>query len=144
MQLRSAYWIPRGRQKVRSVIAKCSTCKLFDSSPFKLPPPPVLPSFRLDGSYAFANCGPDHLGPVWIRDIYKHSETHKAYIALFTCSTTRAVNLELQPTLEASHLLNALKRFFSRLGKPNKVVTDCHKTFRCKELKRFARNSGVS
>ena len=144
VQLRSKYWVPRGRQKVKSVLRNCRLCKFYDSLSFKLPAPPPLPEFRLDTSYSFANTGVDHLGPLFITDVYNRENLYKAYIALFTCATTRAVHLEVQPSLNASHFVNGMKRAFARIGTPRHMLSDNHKCFRSELVQRYASSNCIS
>ena len=42
--LRNKYWIPRARQKTKSLIRKCFTCKRVDADFSNVPPPPPLQS----------------------------------------------------------------------------------------------------
>ena len=134
-QVRSIYWIPRGRKFVKRVISKCTLCKFIDGNPFSVPPPPDL---RVNLSPPFTNVGTDHVGPLYVRDIYKPAKLYKAFIALFSCCTTRMIHLEIQPNLEASATLRAMKRTFSRVGKPKLIISDNHKTFKAKLVKNFA------
>ena len=46
----------------------------------------------------------------------KDGEMHKIYIALFTCASSRAIHLDLVPSLEVSPFIRCLKRFFSHKG----------------------------
>jgi hypothetical protein len=46
-QLRTRYWIIRGRQFVKKVIAKCTTCKRYEGGTYQIPPQPALPDFRV-------------------------------------------------------------------------------------------------
>ena len=143
-QVRSRFWIPRGRQKVKSVIKPCRLCRIFDGHALQLPSPPPLPQFRLDCSRPFMNCGIDHLGPVYVKDVFTDSGTHKAYIALFSCATTRAVHLELQSSLTAPRLIDVLKRSFARIGTPNFMISDQHKTFKSSTIQNFAASCGIA
>ena len=43
-QLRSHYWIIRGRQAVRSVVHKCITCRKVEGASYPIPESPSLPS----------------------------------------------------------------------------------------------------
>ena len=54
---------------------------------------------------------------------------NKVYIALFTCATSRAVHLELVPSLTAESFIKALARFKGRRGTPTLIVSDNGKTF---------------
>jgi hypothetical protein len=79
------------------------------------------------------------MGPVWVYDVYgKGGVAHKAYVALITCCTTRMLHLEIQPTLDAPACIRGLKRTFSRVGYPKRLISDNHKTFRSRELRAFA------
>ena len=55
---------------------------------------------------------------------------NKVYIALFTCSTSRAIHLELMPSLTAESLIKALARLKGRRGTPTLIVSDDGKTFK--------------
>ena len=42
-EVRSKYWITRGRQRVKRVLRSCTTCKRFEGKPYSYPAPPQLP-----------------------------------------------------------------------------------------------------
>ena len=69
----------------------------------------------------------------------------KAYIALFTCSVTRAIHLELVGGLSAPTFIQALRRFSSRRGMPSLMISDNAKTFKAtaKWLKKLYATSQV-
>ena len=48
----------------------------------------------------------------------------KSYIALFTCSVTRTVHLELTKDLTTTTFICSLRRFCARRGTPSIIVTD--------------------
>lgn len=54
----------------------------------------------------------------------------KAYACLFVCFSTRAVHIELVPSLTTEDFLNALKCFVSRRGIPNTIYSDNGTNFR--------------
>ena len=56
-------------------------------------------------------------------------EMRKVYAALYTCATTRAVHLEMTPSMEASTFLRSLTRFVSRRGVPRLIVSSNFKSF---------------
>ena len=66
-----------------------------------------LPLFRTKLSDPFVVTGVDFEGPVYFKII--KSNTAKAYIALFTCASTRAVHLKLCRNLSATKFQRALK-----------------------------------
>ena len=64
------------------------------------------------------------------------------YIALFTCASTRAIHLELLPSLSTEGFLQAFRRFSSRRGLPRILISDNAKTFKAasKELSKIKRS----
>ena len=78
-------------------------------------------------SEPFAVTGVGFSGPVNYR--VKKSVTAKAYIALFTCTSTRAVHLKLCHDLSCAEFQRALKAFIARRGCPHTLVSDNGKTF---------------
>ena len=48
----------------------------------------------------------------------------KRYLCLFTCSTTRAVHLEMARSLSTTDFLNAFSRMVATRGKPEEVTSD--------------------
>ena len=126
-ELRAEYWIPKGRQLVRKIIFNCTTCRRAQGKPYRLPKPAALPEGRLTGAVAFTDVGVDYAGPLYV----KTSEgMAKAYICLFTCSTSRAVHLEVAPDLTTQAFLRCLKRFIARRGLPVTIRSDNAQTFR--------------
>ncbi|XP_066029903.1 uncharacterized protein [Pocillopora verrucosa] len=53
----------------------------------------------------------------------------KAYLALYACSLTRGLFLEVLPNLATSEFLRSLKRLIARRGRPKKIYSDNGKTF---------------
>ena len=54
----------------------------------------------------------------------KDKEPNKNWVCLFTCLKVRAIHLEVVPTMSAESFLMCLRRFISRRGKPNLIVSD--------------------
>ena len=52
-----------------------------------------------------------------------------AYLAIFTCSLSRAIHLELMASLETDNFLTSLKRFIARHGRPRVIYSDNGGTF---------------
>ena len=69
----------------------------------------------------------DYAGPIKYRT--RGRKEGKAYIALFACSLTRGLYLELLPELTTDEFLGSLKRLIARRGKLNKIYSDFGKTF---------------
>ncbi|CAK1597480.1 unnamed protein product [Parnassius mnemosyne] len=73
----------------------------------------------------------DYAGPFLLKDRHGHGyKTYKSYIAIFICSSTKAVHIELVTGLETHSFLSAFRRFIARRGKPRVVVSDNGTTFR--------------
>ena len=127
-ELRSRFWISKGRQFVKKLIRNCFKCKKLDSRPFRAPPFAPLPEFRVTEAPPFSKAGVDFAGPLYIKT--PNSDAKKVYIALFTCCVSRAVHLELVEDLNASTFVNCLRRFSARRGTPSLIISDNAKTFK--------------
>ncbi len=127
-QLRTRFWVLRARQKVKKVIRTCVLCKRIQGLSYGIPQQSQLPEFRVNEDCAFSVVGIDFAGPLFIRN--SPNSSNKVYIALFTCGNSRAVHLELVPDLTTTTFLLCFRRFISRRGMPNIVVTDNAKTFK--------------
>ena len=66
-ELRTRYWLIRGRQVVKRIIFSCVCCKKLEGKPYQNPPAGDLPSFRLEDELAFTNVGVDFAGPLFIK-----------------------------------------------------------------------------
>ena len=66
-EVRSKFWIVKGRSFVKKVIHQCVTCKRFEGRPCLGPPPPPLPRFRVAEDPPFTHTGVDFARPLFIR-----------------------------------------------------------------------------
>ena len=85
------------------------------------PPQSMLPEFRAQLSDPFVVTGVDFAGPILYK--IKKLTFGKSYVALFTCSSTRAVHLKLCQDLAASEFKRAMKEFVARRGSSQVIVT---------------------
>ena len=124
--------IGRGREAVKKVIVRiCVVCRKKEAKPFATPKTPQLPTCRVSEEPPFSNTGIDFAGPVYVKNSScNNCQQDKVYIALFTCASTRALHLELVENMSAATFLQAFRRFTSRRGLPNKILTDNAKTFK--------------
>ena len=67
-EVRSRVWITRARQRVRKFIHNCTTCRRFESLPYKYPTPSHLPEFRVEEGDTFSSVGADLAGPLYVRN----------------------------------------------------------------------------
>ena len=111
-ELRSKFWVPRGRQEVKGALSECVTCKKLKGKPYSSPPTAALPEFRVKEAPPFSRVGVDFAGPLYVKS--KTGEMEKVYIALFSCCVTRAVRLELVEDLSAAAFRRCFRRFTAR------------------------------
>ena len=136
-ELRSTFWIVRGRFFVRRLLFGCTACKKFQGKPCKTPPPPPLPGCRVKEAPAFTYIGLDYLGPLYVRSTSE--KDRKVWICLFACCVTRAVHFEVVPNLTAAAFLRCFMRYVARRSIPSFVISDNAKTFKSasKELEKI-------
>ena len=130
---------PCGRQLVTQIIHKCMICKQHDKL-FTSPTAGAVPTFIVQVSDLFSKIEVDFASPLFITS----SKTiEKAYIALFTCSVTRAVPLELVVDMSVNTFMRSFHRFIARRGMPTLVYSDNAKTFKASAnlMKQLKENS---
>ncbi|KAG1701383.1 Carbohydrate sulfotransferase 11 [Nymphon striatum] len=120
-EIRSKYWIIRGRQTIKRTINQCLVCKRHKVLPY-LQLPSALPEWRLAERPPFSASGIDFCGPF-------NTTEGKTYILLFTCCSTRAIHLEVTSDMSATSVINAIRRFISRRGKLDFIISDNAKSF---------------
>ena len=127
-ELRTRFWISKGRQFIKKILKKCFICKKLEGKPFHCPPTSAMPEYRVTEAPPFSKIGIDFAGPLYIKD--RKSEWNKMYVCLFVCCVSRAIHLELVPDLTAGTFLNSLRRFCARRGTPYIINSDNAKTFK--------------
>ena len=99
VQLRQKYWVPHGRQFVRSLICKCVTYLKTDGPPYRPVSSPLLPPLRVSEGQACSTTGVDYAGAFHVKGSTGDRSPTKVYVALFTCAVVRAVHLEVAEDL---------------------------------------------
>lgn len=130
IEVRSDYWIIKGRSLVRKLIHHCKICRRYEGSHYKVPPPPPLLEFCVSEQPPFTFTGVDFAGPLYIR-YPGSSESSKVWLCLYTCCVVRAVHSDLVPDMTTTTILRCLKRFVARRGLPRRIISDSGKTFKC-------------
>ncbi|CAG4990913.1 unnamed protein product [Colias eurytheme] len=141
-EIRQRYWIVGLRSTLRSVQYQCQWCKVYKSKPSEIPMG-NLPLERLQhGAFPFTCTGVDYFGPMTITVARRHE---KRWGALFTCLTTRALHIELVPTLSTDSMIMALRRFAARRGMPKNIYSDNGTNFvgAKKEIKEAVENMKI-
>lgn len=145
-ELRSHYWIPKGRQLVRKILFHCVKCRRLQGTPFKPPGHSDIPEGRLKETTAFTHIGVDHAGPLFVKQPGSSDDgMQKVYICLFTCASSRALHLELAPDLSTEAFIRCLRRMIARRGIPSTITSDNSKTFKSakKELSNLYKHQEV-
>ena len=140
-ELRARYWIVRGKSFVRKTLHSCIICKKLNGRPYKYPDQPALPRERVDDEFPFKSCGVDHIGPVYVKDVYDVNEEdniNRAHAVLYTCATSRGIILDLVKDTSASCFVNSCIKFISRGGCPQVFLSDNGPAFKCRETQEFA------
>ena len=126
-ELRSRFWIIKGRSLVKKLIQQCRICRRHEGKPYSAPRPPPLPLFRVEEAPPFTFTGCDFAGPLYIRC---EGGQKKTWICLYTCCVVRAVHLELVMDLTTPTFLRCFKCFIGRRGLPKMMISDNRKTFK--------------
>ena len=122
-QLRTQYWIPRGRAIIFHILNKnCALCKLFATKPYRVPQFPALPEFHVQQSRPFQFTGVDIFGPLYAK--FTHTEKRKIWVLLFTCLSTCAIHLEILQSLTTVDLLFAIRKLVARRNCPELFLSD--------------------
>ena len=66
-ELRSRYWVVKGRQFVKKVIRKCFICKKLEGKPYSFPMIAPLPDFMVNEAPPFSRVGVDFAGPLYCK-----------------------------------------------------------------------------
>ena len=143
-RIRNQWWIPKLRRLVKSIIHGCPGCKKYRAIPLQAPAQANLPEFRTTPGKPFQVTGVDFAGPILYRR--KKKMQSKCYVVLYTCTTTRAVSLQLLPDLTAEEFQHSLKLFIAKRGTPERLVSDNGKTFVAtgKWIKKLKKNPNLT
>ena len=117
------------RKVLRSLGKYCFICRRWREDNVR---PKILPEFRFPDVkklHPFANTGMDMFEHFYIEDKREKCETQMHYVCLFTCLVTRAIHLEVCHDLSTDCLLMTIRRFVSRRGYPDLIVSDNGKNF---------------
>ena len=94
------------------MVKTCNVCNVFSTKPYGATATADMPQLRVEASRPFDTTGVDFAGPIAFKISKK--EQGKCYILLFTCATSRAVNLELTKTQTAKEFQIKLNLFITK------------------------------
>ena len=128
-QLRQKFWILGLRRSAKSFINSCPRCIRYKSDTFQ-PSMGNLPKTRLVATKPFTITGVDFAGPFLLRPYQGRGKmTVKGYISVFVCFSTKAIHLELIMNLSVHSLIMGIRRFISRRGRCERIISDNGKNF---------------
>ena len=120
-KVQERYTILKLRSSLRSIKSNCVTCIKFRAATIQ-PIMADLPVERLAyHSPLFTNTGVDYFGPFYVT---VRRTTKKRWGFLFTCLTTRAVHVGINPSMDASSCVMGVEWFVSRRGTPAIIWSD--------------------
>ena len=120
-KVQERYAILKLRSTLRSIKSNCVLCRKFRAAIIQ-PIMADLPKERLAyQSPPFTNTGVDYFGPFYVT---VRRTTEKRWGFLFTCLTTRAVHVEVVPSMDTSSCVMGVERFVSRRGTPIMIWSD--------------------
>lgn len=124
MYLQQKFRIINAKSAVKYILKRCVVCKRYNT-PKNDQLMGSLPSTRVTQAHCFVNTTVDYFGPITMRAaFYKSAKTMKCWGAVFVCSATKAIHLELVTELTADSYIAALKRFIGRRGLPRIIQSD--------------------
>ena len=126
-KIRECYWVPRLRRLIKKITKSGYGCKQFRAKAYQVPPPGNLPTTRTRGTTPYQVIDIDFAGP--IRYCLTSKKEAKAYLALYACSLTRAVHLDLVKSLSARDFIISFKKFVAQRGRPELNYSDNAATF---------------
>ena len=143
LEIRSKYWIPKGRQTVNRILGKCLLCRKLERLPYPSPAVSDLPEFRVVPGRAFKASGIDLCGPVCTKVHPKNKQMTNNYISITTCASSRMIHLEILLDETTAAYLQSQRRRIARRGIAKSIVSDNGKTLG-RALKEFnARNGDI-
>ncbi|XP_045034629.1 uncharacterized protein LOC116930576 [Daphnia magna] len=120
--IRQHFWVTKGREVVKKIRRDCVICRRNRAQPGEQIMADLTES-RLDfGSIPFTRAAVDYFGPLEI-GLYRNKTT-KRWSVLYTCLVTRAVFLELVPSLSSTDFLLSLRKFVAMYRSPEVVHSD--------------------
>lgn len=121
-ELRKKFIIIRSWNTLNKVLKSCQHCAVYRAEP-RPPEMAVLPIERLDyGCRPFANVGIDCFGPITITK--SRSRQEKRYGLIFTCLTTRAIQIEVLESMTGPDCLAAISIFGNQWTVPDVIRCD--------------------
>ena len=138
-EMKKRFWMLGGFSYVKEKVRKlCLTprCRFRQYESPKMSP---LPEIRMDKAVAWRHVGVDYIGPIVVKHDCNEKQygqqkcashdMHKVWGAVFTCMTSRSVNVELIKSCTTVDFLGAFRRHVADHGRPDTFYSDQAKNF---------------
>jgi transposase InsO family protein len=120
-EIRQKFWILDCMSAVKKAFRECPKCKITKAKP-SIVIMADLPDFRTVANIRpFTNTGMDYFGPLTIK-IGRRVE--KRWGVIFTCLSTRAVNLQVAASLNTDSAIMAIMRLSNQRNRPSTIYSD--------------------
>lgn len=119
-QVRTRYWIPRGRSLIKQLIHHCPPCRRYRSQPYRTPEAALAP-FRSIPLRPFTVTGLDFFGPILTVPESRDDAPEgikKAWVILFICASVRCIHMEVVADGRTNTTHLAIRRFLARRVPP--------------------------
>ena len=120
--IRQHFWLVNGREAVKKMKREFVECRQFRAKPATQRMADLHQSRLAEGMPPFSYSAVDYFGPLDV--MYARNRVKKVWGALFTCLTTRAIYLDMAPSLSSDDFLLLLRRFISIYGRPVRMHSD--------------------
>ena len=116
-EFKQKFWLLCGRHIAKNIIRACVTCGKRHCKSYTT-------QTQLFTSVFY--CWNSYLWRVFVRNIYfvENDTMHKAWVTLYTSAASRAICLGLVPNMNSASFIQSFKRFVSRYGCPDNVISD--------------------
>ena len=135
VQIRSLFWIPKGKQTVKRAIRRCMLCKRLKELPYPPPLVSVLPEFREIGLRTFESVVVGRSGPVYTKMHSKNKQVAKCCIGIIPCATSRTVHVNVLVDQSTEVYLQNQRQFIAWRGV--QIILDNGKTFKRRLVRKY-------
>ena len=123
----AGYWIPQGRQTVKSIIRNCFLCTKLNLPAYAFPKWSGLPKYRLKLIACYKQTACDYAGPMLV--VQSNGEIKKMWLAIYTDMIIRSCHIDLIEDCSVKSFLNSFSRFCNLYRIPDLFYTDNAKNF---------------
>ena len=137
-EVRSKFWIIKGRQAVKDVLFKFVICEKMLGKAFSTPPTPPLPTSRASDDLAFTKVGVDFAGPLYVKNIYQsgRDDVVRAPEVVTVNNSLRQV-CSKRPIQKLYPMMESLRAMRIQSVKKERVCIPEAETFRWSEMRIF-------